>query len=113
MNRLILIAAAVLLTPAAFAADPAPAAATEAVPPSTCVRPQLQLDAAGKIKDPKALQAQVNVYQACTDAYAAERKKAVEAHEAAAKAHRDAGNEAIKQFNDLVSEINAAQQKKK
>ncbi|MBV8063699.1 MAG: hypothetical protein JOY51_08890 [Nevskia sp.] len=117
MNRLILIAAAAALSPAALAADPAPApaaapATAEAVPASTCVRPQIQYDAAGKIKNAKELQPQVNVYQNCTDAYVAARKQSVADHDAAAKAHRDAGNDAVKQFNDFVEEIKAAQAKK-
>jgi hypothetical protein len=113
MKRLML-AVAVLLAHAALAADPVPAAApaaAEAIPASNCLRPQLQLDAAGKIKDPKAMQAQVNAYQNCIDAYVAQRKQVVDQHEAAAKANRDAGNAAVKEFNDFAEELSAAQKK--
>jgi hypothetical protein len=114
MKGFILIAAA-MLTPAAFAADTAPATtppATETIPTMSCSKPQLQLDPAGKLKNPKELQTQVNTYQSCIDSYIAERKQAVNLHEAAAKANRDAGNAAVKEFNDFAAEISAAQQKK-
>ncbi len=112
----LLLAAAVALAPAAFAADPAPAAtpaAVETVAPAQCNRPQIQLDAAGKIKNAKELQPQVNAYQSCIDAYVTARKQVVDQHEAIAKANRDASNAAVKEFNDFAAEITAAQQQKK
>ena len=119
MNRLLLIAAALTLAPAAMAADntPAPAAPgattpTDMVAPTTCERPQLELDPAGKLKNPKDLQPKVTAYQNCTNAYIAQQKQAVLASEAAAKAHRDAGNDAVQQFNNFAAELSAAQQKK-
>lgn len=119
MKALILTAA--LLAPAAFAADPAPApaatpaaapAAAETVPASTCTKPQIQLDQDGKLKNSKELQPQVTAYQNCTDAYIAERKQAVSQHEAAARAHREAANNAVKEFNDFADALRTAQQKK-
>ncbi len=119
MNRLLLIAAALTLAPAAMAADntPAPAAPgattpTETVAATPCQKPQLEFDTAGKLKNTKDLQPKVTAYQSCTDAYVAEQKQAVLASEAAAKAHRDAGNDAVQQFNNFAAELSAAQQKK-
>ena len=116
MNRVLLIAAALTLAPAAMAADntPAPAATTptETVAPTTCEKPQLEFDAAGKLKNTKDLQPKATAYQNCTDAYVTQQKQAVQASEAAAKAHRDAANDAVQQFNSFAAELSAAQQKK-
>ncbi|HZR36264.1 MAG TPA: hypothetical protein VFA75_12885 [Nevskia sp.] len=111
-----LLLAAVALAPVAFAADPAAAAtppAVETVAPAQCLRPQIQLDGAGKIKNAKELQAQVNTYQSCVDAYVSQRRQVVDQHEAIAKANRDASNAAVKEFNDFAAELSAAQQPKK
>ena len=116
MNRLLLIAAALMLAPAAMAADntPAPAATTptETVAATACQKPQLEFDTAGKLKNTKDLQPKVTAYQNCTDAYVAEQKQAMLASEAATKAHHQAGNDAVQQFNNFAAELSAAQQKK-
>jgi hypothetical protein len=101
--------AAALLSQAAYAADPAPA---EAIPPMSCAKPQLQLDENGKLKNGKEVQAQVGPYGKCVDAYVAERKQAVDAHDAAAKANRAAGNAAVTEFNDFADALRAAQGQK-
>lgn len=110
MKKMILIAAA-LLGQAALAADPAPAA-SDTVPPMNCAKPQLQLDANGKLKNGKEIQAQVGPYGKCVDAYVAERKQAVDAHEAAAKANREAGNAAVTEFNGFADTLRATQGQK-
>jgi hypothetical protein len=110
----ITLLAAVLLAPAAFAADPAPAAApaaaapdaapavADAVPPHNCKQPQLPLDANGKLKKSNELNPQISAYQTCINAY-------ISARQAAVKANQEAGNAAVREFNAFADRVHAAQ----
>ena len=102
MTRLILAAAALVALPLAVAnAQQAPAAPE--VPKAKCEKPQppmraMMQDASTR----KRFQREVDEYKGCMKAYADERA-------AAAKAHTDAGNAAINEYNETIKALQDAQ----
>jgi hypothetical protein len=99
MNRIIAAAAAALLAAAASAQQPAPE-----VPKHKC-EPRPQLPMRALMNDPatrKKFQREIDEYKGCMKAYADERA-------AAARAHTDAGNAAINEYNETMRALQEAQ----
>jgi hypothetical protein len=103
MNRSILAAAIVAGTCAlANAQQPSPAE----VPKHKC-EPKPQMPGPRMMADDsvrKRFQREVDAYKACMKSYADERA-------AAARAHTDAGNAAISEYNDTMKALQEAQQR--
>ena len=105
MNRLSLTAAALLALPMA-AANAQQAAPAPEVPKPKCEKPVQPM--AAMMQDAnsrKRLQRDIDAYKGCMKAYADERA-------AAAKAHMEAGNAAINEYNETIKALQDAESKR-
>ena len=107
MKKLLLAAGALPLA-AAFAAHAQQAAPAPAdVPKHTCSAPNLP--GPKMMEDPstrRRFENEMKMYGTCMKAYVAERQAAAQGFQAQARAQADAGNEAVKEYNAKVKEMN-------
>jgi len=102
MDRITFALAALLALAAASAGAQHPAQAPE-VPKQKCEKPQQPMRAMMQDANTrKKFQREIDTYKACMKAYADDRA-------AAAKAHTDAGNAAITEYNETIKALQDAE----
>lgn len=108
MKKLLL---ASLLPFAAFAQIPAPAATATAlsVPAHGCTQPTFpaNFDKGLNKTESEAFNAANKDYKKCMDGFFAARKKVVDEHNAVSKAHADAAQAAVAEFNGYADALSA------
>jgi len=107
MKKLLLVAGALPLAAALSAA--AQQAAPAEVPKHTCSAPNMP--GPKMMEDPgtrRRFDNEMKMYGTCMKAYVSERQSAAQSFQAQAKAQADAGNEAVKEYNAKVKEMNDA-----
>jgi|SRR6188768_4251505 len=105
MNRLTLAAAALFALPLATASAQQPAPAPE-VPKPACEKPQRPMGVMMQDANMrKKFQREIDAYKVCMKAYADERAATV-------KAHTEAGNAAINEYNETIKALQDAESRR-
>ena len=105
MNRLTIAAAALLALPLAAANAQQPVPAPD-VPKAKCEKPVQPMQAMMQdASTRKRFQRDIDIYKTCMKAYADERG-------AAAKAHTEAGNAAINEYNETIKALQDAESRR-